>query len=416
MRQGISCGIAAPAHLQCLRCRRRYPVVSMPSGCPSCSEEAAPANVWPVYGRLPALKPGRLSGRGLGRYAAQLPVARERLVSLGEGGTPLLAVPAAGAEVGLRRLIVKDERRNPTGSWRDRYAALALAGLDEPTTVGGAGDDSLAVALAAYAARAGARSVSLVPRNVGMRTRDAIDAVGGRAIAVAGPVERWRLLAEAERALGWRALTNRTSPPIGGDPLAIEGYKTIAYEIVEDLALSAPDFVAVPAGLGDGVQGIWRGFRELAAWGVIDHAPRMVAVEVSGAVASALAAGRDWVEPSPDVQSSARVLGGITGTVQTLQAVMESEGLVVRVSDAELDAARIRLGEHEGIWADLGAAAPVAAALKLTDRASIPARSQFVAVVTESGALDESSAAPGDLDVAEPRVDELLRALAVRSD
>src|SRR3712207_6432204 len=100
-RVRVSCAIAVPAELQCLRCRRRYPVVPMPAGCPSCSEEAAPANLAPVYGRQSSLKPGRLSGRGLTRYAAQLPVARERLVSLGEGGTPLVATPAVGTAVGL---------------------------------------------------------------------------------------------------------------------------------------------------------------------------------------------------------------------------------------------------------------------------------------------------------------------------
>src|SRR5215211_1953507 len=100
-RGRVSCAIAVPAELQCLRCRRRYPVVPMPAGCPACSEEAAPSNVAPVYGRHSSLKPGRLSGRGLARYAAQLPVTRDTLVSLGEGGTPLVAAPALGSAIGL---------------------------------------------------------------------------------------------------------------------------------------------------------------------------------------------------------------------------------------------------------------------------------------------------------------------------
>ena len=89
---------------------------------------------------------------------------------------------------------------------------------------------------------------------------------------------------------------------------------------------------------------------------MVDATPRMVAVEVGGAVASSLAGGKDWVAPSGDVHSLARSLGGITGTVQTLQAVVESEGLVVRVTEAELETARIVLGESEGVWAELGAA------------------------------------------------------------
>jgi threonine synthase len=216
--------------------------------------------------------------------------------------------------------------------------------------------------------------------------------------------------------LGWRAVSNRCTPPIGGDPIAIEGYRTIAYEIAEQLRWSVPDLVAVPAALGDGIQGIWRGFRDLAEWGAVDATPRMVAVEVGGAVASALAGGKDWVAPSGEVGSHARSLAGITGTVQTLQAVVESEGLVVRVTDAELETARIMLGESEGVWAELGAAAGLAAAQKLASRGDIPARAHFVAVISEHGLLDEAAQSPAMLETVDARVDELLRVLAVRGE
>ncbi len=346
----------------------------MPAGCPSCSAEGAPTNVAPVYGRMLALKPGKLSGRGLARYAAQMPVTRDRLVTLGEGDTPLLQSTGLGSELGLRRVFFKDERTNPTGSWRDRYAALAVSQVDdEQATLGSAGDDALAISLAAYAARAGLRSVSLVAADHDPRTRDAVDAVGGRLVAVREHRERWPLLADAERTLGWRAFSNRAELPIGGDPLSIEAYRTIAFEITEQLRLAAPDLVVAPAGLGDGIQGIWRGFRELVAWGVLDRIPRMVAVEVAGAVASALAGGKDWVAPAT-ITSRARALTGLTGSTQTLQAVVESEGLVVRVSEPELEEARIMLGELEGIWADLSAAASAAATIKLAKRGDVPAR------------------------------------------
>jgi threonine synthase len=390
----------------------------MPAGCPSCSEEARPSNTMPVYKRLTPLRPGRLSGRSIARYATQLPTSREGIVSLGEGLTPLLSVHGLGDEIGLPRLLVKDERRNPTGGWRDRFAAIALTHVSEGGTVGCTGSAPLCAAVAAYAARAGLRSVSLIEASdegVAQRARDAIEGVGGRALGVVGNQHRWTLLAEAERSLSWRAVSNRTSPPIGGDPIATEGYKTIAYEIAEDLAFAAPEYVMVMAMLGDGVQGIWRGFRELAEWGLIERPPRMVAVEVAGAVASALSAGRDWVAPSGESRAPASELAGVSGTVQTLRAVLDSEGFVVRVSESELEAARIALGELEGVWADLGGAASVAAATKLASRDSIPAESRCVCVVTGHGAFDETAHATGRLEHVEPRVDELLRVLAVRS-
>ncbi len=409
--------MAVPNALECLRCRRRYPVVSMPGGCPSCSAEGTPANVAPIYGRVAALKPGKLTGRGLARFVSQLPITRDRLVSMGEGDTPLVATAALGQQLGLRRMMLKDERRNPTGSWRDRFSALAVSqGEDTSTTIASAGDEALSVSLASYASRAGLRCVSLVEPDAGARTRDAIEAVGGRVVGVASSEARWPLLADAERSLGWRAVSNRASPPIGSDPLAIEGYRTIAYEIAEELRWSAPDLVLVPAALGDGIQGIWRGFRDLVSWAVIDRIPRMVAVEVAGAVAAALASGKDWVPPSSPMDTQARSLAGVTGTVQSLHAVVESEGLVVRVSESELEHARMQLGELEGLWVDLAAAAPVAAVIKLAQRGDVPARTLVVPVVTAGGALDESSTASGQLETVDARVDELLRVLAVRGE
>ena len=123
--------MAVPNALECLRCRRRYPVVSMPGGCPSCSAEGTPCNVAPVYGRVSSLKPSKLSGRGLSRFAAQLPITRDRLITMGEGDTPLVATAALGQQLGLRRMLLKDERRNPTGSWRDRFAALAVSQVED---------------------------------------------------------------------------------------------------------------------------------------------------------------------------------------------------------------------------------------------------------------------------------------------
>src|SRR5690242_21752128 len=153
----------------------------MPGGCPSCSAEDCPSNVAPVYARMQSLKPGKLSGDGLHRYAAQLPIPRERLVSLGEGSTPLVSIGTLGREFGLRRLMIKDERRNPTGSWRDRFSALAVSQVeDTSTTIASAGDEALSVSLASYASRAGLRCVSLVQPDAGARTRDAIEAAGDR--------------------------------------------------------------------------------------------------------------------------------------------------------------------------------------------------------------------------------------------
>ena len=266
-----------------------------------------------MYSRAQSLKPGKLSGAGMSATSRQLPVARDRLVSLGEGGTPLISVPSLGPGVGLRRLMIKDERLNPTGSWRDRYASLAVSSVaieheEAGVTVACAGDEALCVSVAAYAARAGLRSVSLMDGGLaenGSRVIDAIEGVGGRAVGVTGSDDAWALLADAERLLSWRAVSNRTVPPIGGDPLAVEA-------IAPSCSRSSSSTAGGP-GPGRGADRRWAtvcrasgaGSRQLTDWGVGRLAcPGMVAVETGGALASALAGGKDWVgrAPTPTVR------------------------------------------------------------------------------------------------------------------
>ena len=112
-------------------------------------------------------------------------------------------------------------------------------------------------------------------------------------------------------------------------------------------------------------------------------------------MAAALASGKDWVAPSGRWSRQAKALAGVTGTVQSLHAVVESEGLVVRVSESELEHARMQLGELEGMWTDLAAAAPCAAAIKLAQRGDVPTRTLVVPVLTGNGAFDGSSTAAG---------------------
>jgi threonine synthase len=367
----------------------------MPAGCPVCSEERFPTNVAPVYEKLPGFKSGKLSGRGLMRFLPQLPVSRDGLVSLGEGATPLLAVSGLGSGIGLPRLLVKDERRNPTGSWRDRYAAVALSQVDEAaTTAGSAVDEATCVSIAAYAARAGVRSVGVVSPGVSGRARDAIDGVGGRTVAVDGAPEQWMLLSRAEQALGWRAFTNRTTPPIGGDPIATEGYKTIAYEIADTLG-AAPDVVCVPTAYGEGLFGIWKGFDELRRLGRTGRAPRMVASEPAGGPLGVATPDRPIVRV-PRTPTVARGIGGSINSYIAVAALSASDGLVAQPNDAQIMDAQHRLAAA-GFFVEPASAAGLAGLRILAAQRRLPPGSRIVVVNTSSGLKNLESLEPADI-------------------
>ena len=326
--------------------RRRYPVVAMPAG----ARRARPRRR-PTCGPSTAAA-GPEAGQALGRGDGALlrPAAgAARPADLARRGRHAADLGAGlGREFGLRRLMIKDERLNPTGAGATATRRWRVVGAIAPRTPASPLPAQATTRCASRSrhtrrGRGCARSAWwTAARRDGSRVIDAIEGVGGRAVGVSGSDARWALLADAERMLSWKAVSNRTVPPIGGDPVADGG---VSHHRVRDrravrLGGARPGRRADRAGRRH--PGHLARFKDLADWGVVDSLPRMVAVETGGALASALAGGKDWVVPSPDANGAARSLSGVTGTVQGLNAVVESEGLVVRVTDAELEAARTR--------------------------------------------------------------------------
>ncbi|WP_246687222.1 threonine synthase [Mesorhizobium sp. B2-5-9] len=377
----------------CIRCDASYPanVIIDSKGCARC-QQTAPANLRPVYADPPPhLFDGATSSRSLWRFAHMLPCTAADAVSLGEGLTPLLAAPRIGAFLGLPNLAIKDEGRNPTWSHKDRFSTIAVsvARARGAKIIATASSGNAGASLAAYAARAGLKCVVTTFAGSAGAMLAQIRKYGATVLPLVNKMDRWSLLEQAAARYDWFIASPYHGPVVGSHPLGIEGYKTIAYEIVEQSNGTAPDWCVLPVCYGDALSGVWAGFCELYAQGTITQLPRLVAAEVHGSLADALASGADALSERKILFESLAVsIGTPRSTFQALKALRESGGHAVPVDNRGLIAMQERLARDEGIFAELASVTPLIAISTLKDQGIIAAADRVVAVVTASGLKD----------------------------
>ena len=337
--------------------------------------------------------PSGAVGEGMWRYRRNLPVSAEtEPVTLGEGGTPLLRAPRLDTS---GRLLLKNETTNPTASFKDRPVAVAATVAREFGLSGliCASTGNTGVAVAAYAARAGLPAVCVVPRATPEAKLRQIEAVGALIVRVNGNYSDAHALARsAAESYGWANLTSTYV-----NPYMLEGDKTVAYEIFEQLEREVPDWTLVPVGAGPLLAAMYKGFQELGATG--ETRPRMVAVQAAGCapIVRAFEAGAvevgAWEHPVETASSSiADPLRGYPedGT-RTLFTLRQSGGIAIAVSEEETSRAMMVLGRSEGLFVEPGAAVAVAAYRKLIDRKIIGSDERVVVVLTGHGLKDPSA-------------------------
>lgn len=388
--------------LACIRCGARYPAdLAIDSrGCPACAPEA-PANLVPSYTREPVIDMQRARaarGQGMARFAPFLPVAAADMLRMGEGDTPLVAAPNLGASLGVEGLYFKDESRNPTWSHKDRFSAVAVsyARRQGVSAVATASSGNAGASLAAYAAKAGLPCIVFTFQNSAGPMVEQIARYGAMVVPVPRPQDRWPLLAAGVARFGWMGTSPFAAPVVGSHPVGIEGYKTLAYELYEDLDGAVPDWIAVPTSYGDIVAGIWRGFQDLAQLGLIHKLPRLVVAEVYRSVEQTLESGGDRLFDAPrNFESLAVSIAASQGTFQSLQAVRQSRGRAVTLTDDELLRLQGVLARTEGVLGELSSVAAVAATARLRDAGVIAAGETVVCVMTSTGLKDlDKSAQP----------------------
>jgi threonine synthase len=381
--------------LQCLRCRALFDDQRMFAGCPRCREQGVAVNLTVAYDLAPlaGVTPASFAPGppGVWRYRHLLPVRSTPPISLGEGGTPLVHLERLGRRLGLPRLYAKDESRNPTWSYKDRLCATAVSHAvsigARVITISSTGNHGASTA--AYAARAGLPCVIFTLESVPDTMKALMQAYGAAVVACPTTESRWELMRQGVERLGWYPTSGYMMPPIGSNPWGIEGYKTIAYEIAEQLEWTAPDVVVVPSAYSDGLYGVWKGWTELHQLGLVKAPPRMIAAEPFGPLAHALErglAGPEMVNaPAPSVAFS---IASRYGTWQGLTALRESGGAGLRLTDEGIFEAQRALGREEGLFVEPSSAGAMTAVMQLAARRELDPSQTIVVVLTSSGLKD----------------------------
>lgn len=374
-------------HLECSRCHLRYNADEAAQLCTcgspllarydlDAARQALTREVWQV--REPSLW----------RYHELLPVrSPEHLTTLGEGMTPLIPTPRLGSAVGIPRLLVKDEGVIPTGSFKARGAAVGVSRARElgvkvlalPTN-GNAGG-----AWATYAARAGIEAVVVMPEAAPVITRNECAISGATLFLVNGLIsDAGVLVARAIKEQGWYDASTLK------EPYRIEGKKTMGYEIAEQTGWDLPDVILYPTGGGVGLIGIYKALLELRQLGWIgERLPRLVAVQAEGC-APLVRAWQEGSTVSRAWENATTIAFGINvpkalGDFLVLEALRETKGCAIAVSDAELLSAQKDLATTEGLFVCPEGAATLAAARKLREQGWITAEQRVMLLNTGSG-------------------------------
>jgi len=327
--------------------------------------------------------------RGMWRWHELLPVHEPvNRITLGEGDTPLLRVPRIGESLGLNHLFVKDESLNPTGSFKARGLAAAIAKARELgvkrviiPTAGNAGG-----AMAAYAARSGLQACIYMPKDTPYANMEESRIAGAQVILIDGLIsEAAGMAGERARNEGWFDVSTFK------EPYRCEGKKVMGYELAEHFGWRLPDVIVYPTGGGTGLVGMVKAFNEMGSMGWLESSarPRMVAVQAEGCapVIRAFHTGAEfcdfWVG-AQTIASGLRVPKSFADQI-ILRDIRNSCGTAVAVSDKDITHYQSELAIHEGIFAAPEGAATLAAVAQLVRDGWIQKNERVVMFNTGTG-------------------------------
>ena len=321
----------------------------------------------------------------LARYRERLPItAKTPMVDLKEGSTPLVPSRNIGPALGLARLFFKYEGMNPTGSFKDRGMVVAVAkAMEEGARVlVCASTGNTSASAAAYAASQRLRAIVVVPAGeIALNKLAQALMYGAKVVQIKGNFDS-ALATVRDLAENYPvALVNSVNP------YRLEGQKTAAFEIVEELG-EAPDYLVLPVGNAGNITAYWKGFKEELAAGNSSQLPRMVGAQAEGA--APIVQGQ--VVENPKTVATAIKIGNPASWEGATTARDESGGSIEAVSDTEILQAQISLASGEGLFAEPASVAPLALLVRLVREGKIQRDSTTVIVLTGSGLKDPEAA------------------------
>src|SRR4051812_30266949 len=374
--------------LECSFCHREYQARRLHNVCTECGK--------PLLVRYDLKRIAKFLTRqtlfarrsDLWRYRELLPVRREdNIVSLGEGWTPLHHAKALGESLGMAEVYVKDESLNPTQSFKARGMSVAVSMAKElgAKKLAAPSAGNAAGALAAYCAKAGLSAYLFMPRDTPRANIIECEMTGAHVTLMDGLItDCGAEVARRKESEGWFDVSTLK------EPYRVEGKKTLGYEIAEQLAWTLPDVIVYPTGGGTGLVGMWKAFDEMQELGWIsEKRPRMISVQAAGC-APIVRAFEKGERAAEEVQDAATMASGLRvpkaiGDFLILDAIRESGGTALTVTDDELvDGAR-EMARREGIFASPEGGACVPALRKLLARGDVKPDERVVLFNTGSG-------------------------------
>jgi threonine synthase len=386
------------SELQCVICGRTYQPDEVEYTCPVCGQAGTLDVLYDVDAQRRAVSRDRLErdpDPTMWRYRPLLPLADGADVPpLAVGGTPLYAAPRLADNLGLAQVWIKDDGRNPTGSLKDRASALVTAramaaGIEVITT---ASTGNAAAALAGITASVGMPAAIFVPASAPEAKIAQLLTYGAKVLLVQGNYDMaFDLAVQASERYGWY---NRNT---GMNPYTLEGKKTVAFEIAEQLGWQVPDVVVVSVGDGNIISGVHKGFRDLLNLGWIDRIPRIIGVQASGS-AACYQVWKDGGDPATMKPIHSQTVADSIAAdlprdrVKAVRAVRETDGAFVVVSDQAILLGIPMLARLSGVFAEPAAAAVYAGVRVAKEEGHVHPDDRVVLIVTGNGLKDIKSA------------------------